>query len=183
MNIFQPIMILLFAFLAVFGQATLTAPRNLLGSQIDLLPALMVYASLNAGLPTIVLLAIFGGVWADSFSANPLGVTILPLFTAGFLISLRRDVILRDLPFTQLVLGAASSVLVPALTLLLLLSGSTAPLIGWGTLWQSLVMCVAGSLATPVIFALMGQCKCAFGYQRRQETSFRPDREIRHGKH
>ncbi len=38
------------AFLAVFGEATLSAPRHLLGAQIDLLPALMVYAALNADL-------------------------------------------------------------------------------------------------------------------------------------
>ena len=58
MNPFKTILILAFAFLAVFGEATLSAPRSLLGAQIDLLPALMVYAALNSGLPTIALLAV-----------------------------------------------------------------------------------------------------------------------------
>jgi len=86
MNVFQPILILAAAFLAVFGEATLPFPRSLLGAQVDLLPAIMVYAALNSGLATVVALAILGGLWFDTFSANPLGVTILPLFAIGFAI-------------------------------------------------------------------------------------------------
>jgi cell shape-determining protein MreD len=178
MNVFQPILILATAFLAVFGEAALTFPRSLLGAQVDLLPALMVYAALHAGLPTIALLAILGGLWLDTFSANPLGLTILPLFGVGFAIYFRRDLLLRSAPFAQLVLGAAASALVPALALLILLSGSREPLLGWGTLWQWLVMTAGGAVATPFIFALMDRCNRALGYERRQETSFRPDREI-----
>jgi rod shape-determining protein MreD len=182
MKPFQTILILSAAFLAVFGEATFALPRHLLGAQIDLLPALMVYAALNTGLPTIALLAVCGGLWLDTFSANPLGVTILPLFAVGFLIYLRRDLILRDAPFAQFILGAAASALAPALTLLMLLSGSTEPLLGWSTLWQWLVMTGGGALAAPVIFSLMHRCNRALGYQLRTETSFRPDREIRHSR-
>ena len=182
MNPFQTILILGAAFLAVFGETVLSAPRVWLGAQIDLLPAIMVFAALNAGLPTITALAIFGGLWLDTFSANPLGISILPLMLVGFPIYLRRDLILRDLPFAQFVLGAAASALVPALTLLMLLSGSMEPLLGWGTLWQWLVMTAGGAVATPFIFALMDACNGALGYKLRTEVSFRPDREIRHSR-
>jgi hypothetical protein len=182
MNFFQPVLILSFAFLAVFGEATLSAPRHWLGAQIDVLPALMVYAALNADLVTLSLLAVLGGLWFDSFSANPLGVSILPLFAAGFPIHLRRELILRDLPFAQLVLGTAASALVPALTLLLLLNGGKQPIIGWGSLWQWLVMTTGGAAATPVIFALFEWCGRALGYRPRTEMAFRADREIRHRK-
>jgi hypothetical protein len=178
MNPFQTILILSAAFLAVFGETVLSAPRHLLGAQVDLLPAIMVYAALNAGLPTVAALAVLGGLWFDAFSANPPGVTILPLFIVGLPICLRRDLILRDLPFAQFVLGAAASALVPLLTLLMILSGSREPLLGWGTLWQWLVMTAGGAVATPFIFALMNRCTRVFGYQPHQETSFRPDREI-----
>ena len=40
-------MILAFAFVAVFAETVFSAPRNLLGAQIDLLPGLMVFAALN----------------------------------------------------------------------------------------------------------------------------------------
>ncbi len=182
MNPFQTILILAAAFLAVFGETVLSAPRSLLGAQVDLLPALMVFAALHAGLPTIVMLAVLGGLWFDTFSANPLGITILPLFAVGFPIYLRRDLILRDAPFAQFVLGATASAVVPALTLLMLLSGSTGPLIGWGTPWQWLVMTGGGAVATPFIFELMERCNRALGYQPQTETSFRPDREIQRGR-
>ncbi len=182
MNLFKPALILSFAFLAVFCEATLSAPRHWLGAQIDLLPALMVYAALNADVVTLSLLAVLGGLWFDSLSANPPGVTILPLMAAGFPVYLRRDLILRGLPFAQLVLGAAASALVPALTVLLLLNAGRQPLIGWGSLWQWLVMTAGGALATPMIFSLADWCGGALGYRPRTETNFRPDREIRHRK-
>jgi cell shape-determining protein MreD len=182
MSLFQPILILSFAFLAAFGEAALSAPRHWLGAQIDLLPALMVYAALNADIVTVSALAVLGGLWFDSFSANPLGVSILPLFVVGFPIHLRRDLILRDLPFAQLVLGTAASALAPALTVLLLLNGGKQPLIGWGSLWQWAVMIAGGAAATPVIFALFEWCGRTLGYRPRTEMGFRPDREIRHGR-
>jgi rod shape-determining protein MreD len=182
MNFFQTVLILSFAFLAVFCETTLSAPRHWLGAQVDLLPVLMVYTALNADIVTMTLLAVLGGLWFDSFSANPLGITILPLFTVGFSIYLRRELILRDLSFAQLVLGAAASAVVPALTVLLLLNGGKQPLIGWGSLWQWVVMTAGGAAATPVIFALFEWCGRALGHRPHTEMGFRPDREIRHRK-
>jgi low affinity Fe/Cu permease len=67
----------------------------------------------------------------------------------------------------------------PLLTVLMLLSGSQQPLLGWGSLWQLIVMTVGGAAATPLIFSLMNWFNHALGYQVRTETSFRLDREIR----
>ena len=178
MNVLQTSLVLIFAFLAVFAETVFSGPRNLLGAQIDLLPPLMVYAALNTGLVTVSLLALFGGLWFDSLSANPLGTYILPLVLAGFPIYLQRDLILRGLPFAQFILGAAASALVPVAAVLILLNGGRQPLIGWGSLWQWLVMIAGGAAATPIIFALFNWCDRTFGYQPRTETSFRPDREI-----
>jgi len=182
MNVFNTILVLAGAFLAVFAETAISAPRTWLGTQIDLLPALMVFAALNTNVATMSLLAVAGGLWFDSLSANPLGVTILPLMAVGFPISLRRDLILRGLPFAQLVLGATASALVPVLTLLLLLNSGHQPLIGWGSLWQWIVMIAGGAVATPVIFSLFGWFNHALGYQPRTETSFRLDREIKRGR-
>jgi hypothetical protein len=43
-------------------------------------------------------------------------------------------------------------------------------------------MTAGGAVATPFIFALMDKCNRALGYQPTQETSFRPDREIKRGR-
>ncbi|MDR3457445.1 MAG: hypothetical protein P4N60_08365 [Verrucomicrobiae bacterium] len=182
MNLFKTILILSFAFLTVFGETVLGAPRYFLGAQVDLLPALMVYAALNADIVTIALLAVLGGVWFDSLSANPLGISIVPLMVAGFAMYVRRDLILRQSPFAQFMLGAAASAVVPGLTVLFLLNGGKQPLIGWGSLWQWLVMTGAGALATPLIFSLGEWCGGALGYKLRTEVSFRPDREIQRGR-
>jgi hypothetical protein len=182
MNVLNSILILAAAFLAVFGEAAFPGLRHWLGAQVDVLPALMICAALNTGIITVSLLAVLGGLFFDVLSANPLGVSILPLFAVGFVIYLQRDLILRELPFAQLVLGAAASAVVPVLTVLLLLSGSQQPLLGWGSLWQWIVLTAGGAVATPVLFAILNWCNHAFGYQPRTEPSFRPDREIHRGK-
>ena len=173
MNPFRTILILVAAFLAVFGEATLPVLHHWLGAQVDLLPVLMVYAAL---------LAVLGGLWFDALSANPLGISILPLFAVGFLISFRRDLILRELAFAQFVLGTTASAIVPVLSILLLLTAGKQPLLGWGSIWQWLVMTAGGAAATPFVFALFNWCDRSLGYQPRIEPGFRPDREIRRGR-
>jgi len=182
MNSLQTILILAVAFLAVFAEATVPVVRYWLGAQVDLLPVLMVYAALNTEIITVSLLAVLGGLWFDALSANPLGVSILPLFFVGSLICVRNDLILRDLAFARLVLGTVASGLVPVLTVLLLLTAGKQPLLGWGSIWQWLVMTAGGAAATPLVFALFDWGYRALGYQPRTETSFRPDREIRRGR-
>ena len=182
MNWLNTLFILVTAFLAVFWEAAFNGVRHLVGAQIDLLPALMVYAGLCAGITTVTLLAILGGLWFDSLSANPLGVSVLPLFVIGLLIHVKRDLILRDQTFAQLVLGLAASAAVPVLTLLLLLTTRHTPLFGWGTLWQLIVMSVGGAIATPICFELFGWLDRTLVHHRAAQTSFRADREIRRGR-
>jgi rod shape-determining protein MreD len=182
MNPFSSILILLAAFLAVFLEASFQGVRHLLGAQVDLLPALMVYASLSANLLTVSLLAVLGGLGFDSLSANPLGITVLPLFVIGLLIYRKRNLILREQFFAQWVLGLGASAVVPLLTLLLLLTAGKTPLLGWGSLWQWMVMSAGGGIAAPAFFRLFGIFENALSYRRNTQISFRPDREIKRGR-
>src|SRR5580698_3055228 len=152
MKALNSILVLVAAFLTVFAEAVISGPRHLLGAQIDLLPALIIYAALNTNIVVVSLLAVFGGLWFDSLSANPLGLTILPLFAVGFPIFLQRDLILREFPFAQVVLGGIASTVVPLLAVLLLLTAGQKPLLGWGSLWQWIIMTAGGAVATPVLF-------------------------------
>lgn len=170
------------AFLAVFWEAAFPGTSRWLHAQVDLLPPLMVYASLCTGLTTVTLFSVFGGLLFDSLSANPLGVSILPLLVVGLAIYWRRDLILRDQPYAQFVLGLAASAAAPALTVMLLLTAGHPPLLGWGSLWQWLVMSLGGAIATPLFFLVFGWGERALGRDRIVETSFRPDREIRRGR-
>lgn len=179
MSTLNSILILLVAFVAVFCESAFGGIRSLLGAQIDLLPALVVYAALSTGITTITLVSVLGGLFFDSLSANPLGISILPLFLVGFAIYTQRELILRDQLFAQSVLGLSASAFVPAATLLLLLTGGHAPVLSWFTLWQWIVMSVGGMIATPALFLLFDWFDRTFSYRRATETSFRPDREIR----
>ena len=182
MSWLNTIALLLVAFLAVFLESCFRPLRNLLGAQIDLLPALVVYASLTAGISTVALVATLGGFWFDSLSANPLGISVLPLLAVGVAIFSQRELILRNQTFARLVLGLMASVFVPILTLVLLLTTSHRPLLGWGTLWQLIVMSIGGAIATPVFFEIFGFLHRLLGPVQISEPSFRPDREIRRGR-
>jgi len=176
------LLILASAFLAVFWEASFNGLRHFLGAQVDLLPPLMVYAGLRASLTTVCLLAGFGGLCFDSLSANPLGITVLPQFIIGLLIYSMRDVILRDQLFAQWTLGLMASAVAPILTLILLLSIGHPPVLGWGTFWQFMVMTVGGAIATPVCFVAFEWLNRALIHMPINQTSFRPDREIRRGR-
>ena len=182
MNWLQTVLVLGAAFLAVFWEAAFSGVRHMLGAQIDLLPPLIVYASLSGGITTVVLLAVCGGLWFDSLSANPLGVTVVPLFAIGLAIYLFRELILRDETFAQVVLGFGASLAAPLLTLLLLLTMSHPPLLGWGTLWQLVVLSLGGAVATPLSFELFGWLQRTLVHRGDIASSFRPDREIRRGR-
>jgi cell shape-determining protein MreD len=182
MNSLNVIALVLAAYLAVYFQACQNVLPDLCGAQIDLLPPLMVYCALNTGLAVFTIVAILGGLWFDAFSANPLGITILPLFLIALVIHWNRELILRDQRYAQFILGCLASALVPLLTVLLLFGGGHKPLIGWGSLWQWLVMVLVGGAFSPVFFWLFDRLNRAFNYQRLPESSFRQDREIKRGR-
>ena len=179
MNALNPIILLLAAFVAVYFESSFSFFRNLFGAQIDLLPPLMVYASLTSGIITVALLAVIGGLLFDSLSANPLGVSVIPLFAIGYAIHRFHGLLLREQLYAQFAFGAAASLLMPLLTLLILLSGDTNPLVGWGTLWQLLVIGVSGGLLTPFCFVTLDFLSRALNYQPVAQVAFRPDREIK----
>ena len=113
---------------------------------------------------------------------NPLGVSVLPLFLIGLAIYVKRELILREQTVAQLVLGLSASAAAPPLTLLVLLTIGHMPLLGWGTLWQWIVMSAGGAVATPVCFVLFSWLHRTLIHSGATESSFRPDREIRRGR-
>ena len=155
--------------------------RHLVGAQIDLLPPLMVYASLSADLVTVALLALFGGFWFDSLSGNPLGLSVLPLFLPGSGDPPEARSDLAGAAVCTVGLGLGASAATPLLALLLLLTMGQAPLLGWGTLWQLVVLTVGGAVATPLWMAFFAWLGGVLVHNRAVQSSFRSDREIRRG--
>ena len=177
------LIVLALAYLAVFCQAGFDVPRVWLNGQVNLIPPLMVYTALRLNLTCVTVLAIFAGLWLDALSANPLGVSIGPLFLSGFALLQRREVLLQELDYAQLVLGAAVSAAVPLLTLVIVLSKGLDPGIGWHSLWQLAVLTVTGGVFTPVLFRLLDRVERALMHPAAPTLVFRPDREIRRGRY
>ena len=182
MNWFNTIAVLIAAYLSVFFQATFNDLRHLVGVQVDLLPAIVVFASLSSGIVTLTLVSVCGGLWADSLSSNPLGISMLPLFLIGLLMHRSREYILRDQAFAQFVLGTGATAAVSLLTLLMLFNTRVQPLVGWFSLWQWFALSLFGGAATPLWFRLFDWLGESLSYRPVGATSFRPDREIKRGR-
>jgi hypothetical protein len=205
-------LLLVTAFIEVFLECWFDGFRRVLGAQISFLPALMVYTGLTATLPATCLVAVCGGMWLDSLSSNPLGISILPLIVVGWGVYVARDFFLRDQTVAQFFAGAAGSLVAPVLTLLLVYtlmpSRSAVPLpsVNWEHLptvegefshggtqllrpslsWHMgvklLLMALGGALATPLVFRLFDFLNRIFNYSPVAPSSFRADRQIIRGR-
>ena len=183
MSRFRVIWVLAVTYVIVYLECAWRWPSYWTRCQVDLLPAITVDVGLSLGVRAIVLIALFGGLSFDSLSANPLGVSVLPLTVVGLALRWNHALIVRDEAFAQCLLGAAASGIVPLLTLIgLQLVGQT-PLLGWFSLWQWFVLVLLGGVATPVLFVVFEGLNKALSHPRLGETSFRPDREIARGRH
>ncbi len=183
MRLIPTMLILLLGLAFVFAQAALSWPRRLLDTQVDLLPALMVVTALRLGLPSIVILSILGGLAFDALSQNRLGVSSLPLGLLGVVLHLRREHLLRDAPFAQACLGAFAGAAVPLGSFLLLLTAGDSPLAGPGLVWNFVVLVALNALATPALYQFLQWLEDLLVYKPPSQPGFRPDREIRRGRH
>jgi hypothetical protein len=89
---------------------------------------------------------------------------------------------LRDLPYAQVVLGVMATVAILVFKVLVLLTLGEAPLLGWGSLWQLLVVCGWSAVLTPAVFRLFSTATGLFSYQTAGPAGFRTDREIKRGR-
>jgi len=182
MNWPRLVSILFVAYLAVFCQSHLVFVRHAIGAQVDALPSLLVYAGLTSSLPAVVATAVVSGLWVDCLSANPLGLSILPLALAGMLAHAFRAILLREDLGTQYLLGLAACASVPLLTLGLLIAAGQEPLFrGWFA-WRWLASAAIGATSMPLFFRAFARLDRALNYRPEPSPGFRPDREIDRGR-
>lgn len=172
----------LVAWLGVFAQTQFLPLTQGLGAPVNILPALIVYASLTSPSGVMAALTVFAALGLDSLAAHPFGVSLLPLFAVGFALQLRRHLILRDQTYAQFWLGLAGGLAVPLLTWALLRMGSRPLIEGPFLLWQWLVSGLLNGLLCPALFRLFDAVRRTFEYQPVISSSFRPDREIKRGR-
>lgn len=175
--------VFLAAYLLAFFEAHWQMPGRLFGYQTDLLPALMVAAGLLLSSASMAATAIVSGLWFDSLSFNPLGVSIFPLFLVGFAVLWVRGLVLNRDIFAQFFLGVLAGAAAPALTLVLLLTGGLSPLAGWQMIPGWIVVALLNGLATPALVWMIDQCEQWFGHPIRETRQLLlPNREIVRGR-
>lgn len=182
MNRLQLTFLLLAVFLGVSFEATCDFIPRWMGAQVNFLPPLLVYAAVQADVMSVVLIAVCGGLCADALSANLLGVSVPPLLIIGIGLHRLKDLLLRHMGYAQGVLGLMASAAAPVATLLLIWLLGERPLIGWGSLWQWVVVTLLGGALTPPLFFGLDWLQRAFAYQPENVQPFRADREIKRGR-
>jgi cell shape-determining protein MreD len=166
------------AYLCVFVTARYDGLRYMIGAQVDFLPGLVVVAALMHGIPAILVVSITGGLFYDSLSANPFGITCLSLLFVGAFVHYNRDLLLKDQAYPQFVLGAGANAAAPILSYVELSILGKHPIMEWPSLWIWFVLAVGGGLTTPIWFGIFSRVDKALHYQVVPESSFRADREI-----
>ena len=137
-------------YILAFMQSHWSGPRLWLGFQPDLSPALLVFVGLTMGAGYVSTLAIFTGLLLDSLSANPLGVSVLPLFFAGWVVfCFREKVMVREL-FAQVYLGIMAGLIVFLFQLILLILVQANPMFGWGMGFWALLNSLFCGAAVPL---------------------------------
>lgn len=174
--------ILFVAYVAVFSQSHFALTRHAVGAQVDALPSLLVYTGLTAGLPAVVAAAVVSGLWVDCLSANPLGLSMIPLALTGLLSHAFRGILLREDFGTQYLMGLAASAAVPLLTLGLLVVAGEEPLYGGWFAWRWLAGAAIGGGFMPLFFTAFARLDRALNYRPEPSPGFRPDREIDRGR-
>lgn len=174
---------LLTGYLLIFAQARISALRDLIGTQPDFLPGLMVYAGLAFRLEIILSCAVVLGILFDALSANPLGTTVVTLTIVGLIGGRFREYLLSEQFTTHWVLGLMASGIAPVITIGICKLAGGEPLTGWGSAWHWAIMTAGGGVVTPLWFKLFNRLDEALRYKEVPETVFRADRQIARGRY
>ena len=175
--------LLLGVYFLIFLQSHWQMPRLWLGFQPDLTPALMVFVGLTMGAGYVSSIALMSGLWLDSLSANPFGMSVLPLFLVGWIVFCFRKKIMAVEFMAQIYLGILGGLLVFLLQLTLLKLLSFNPLIGWGMFFFAMLNAFFCGLAVPFFYLLHKWFKSLFSHSSYEPNNWgNNNRQIVRGK-
>ena len=175
--------LLLGVYFLIFLQSHWQVPRIWLGFQPDLTPALMVFVGLTMGAGYVSSIALMSGLWLDSLSANPFGMSIFPLFLVGWIVFCFRKKIMAVEFMAQIYLGILGGLLVFLLLLTVLILLSFYPLFGWGMFFFAMLYAVFCGLAVPFFYLLHKCFKSLFSHSSYEPNNWgNNNRQIVRGK-
>ena len=149
-KISKMLLLILGAYALTFLQSHWHGPRLWLGFQPDLTPALLVFVGMTMGAGYVSSLALVSGLWLDSLSANPFGISVFPLFFIGWIVfCIREKIMIREF-MAQLYLGVIASLIVFLLQLILLRMLAFSPMIGWEMVFWSFLNAFFCGVSVPL---------------------------------
>ena len=150
-RISKMLLLLIVAYVLTFIQSYWHWPRLLLGFQPDLTPAFLVFVGMTMGAGYVSSMALATGLWLDSLSANPFGISVLPLFFVGWVVFCVREKIMTREFMAQIYLGIIAGLIVFLFQLILLRIFSVNPMIGWEMVFWSLLNAFFCGLFVPLL--------------------------------
>ena len=176
-------LLFLVTWLAIFAQSQFTGFRDTFAIPFSIVPALLAYTARTHGLGITTCLALLSGLWIDSLSISPIGVSSASLFLIAFGLQFRRHLILREQTYAQFWIGFAAGFLAHFLILVLLSVGPIEPVISWFSLWKISLLGFLNALVCPLAFVLFDTLSKTFDYHPIASLNFRADRETVRGRH
>jgi len=153
------------ALLLVVLQSTLANVVSLAGAKIELLPALVVYCSMSASLPTALLVAFCGGMFQDVLSAGRLGLSALPLCGIAVVFTNFRPLLFRDFWVIQAVLGGLAAFAASVWMVLCQLVAAGPNTVTLRTAFTVFWVVVTSALLTPLLFRLLDRLIRLIGHE------------------
>lgn len=143
--------------LAAALQARLPTLWWLGGVRLELLPALVVYASLTVRRGHAIILALVAGMMQDALSAAPFGLSALAYGISALWITGMGEILDRDLPWVQLGAGALTSAAVATIAFF-------AVGVSFGALCKMVVVAASSGITTVVLFFAIDYARAVWGH-------------------
>lgn len=144
--------------IAVALQARMPTLWWLGGVHVELLPALVVYATLTMDRRRALVLALVAGLTQDALSAAPFGITALAYGISAIVITSLREALDRDLPWMQWSAGALTSITASIIAFF-------AVGISIGNVLKMLMAASIAGMATVVLFFVLDYARMAWGFE------------------
>jgi rod shape-determining protein MreD len=171
MNREQTIAMFTATYLAVYVSIAFDLPRDWLGTPVSLLPALAVYAAIQHSVWGITAVAVFGGLLQDSFSGDPLGISVAALFSLGYALNRKRDFVMHQLPFARMLLGFLMGGAVTVISFTLASMTTNPAVTGAMVMKTVFVSSVASAILTPLTFRIFNRLHRTFTFRTVRESS------------
>ena len=187
MNRFSYIVVLCIIFIGIFLATVINTPREWLGAQFEITPLIVAYVALRGSAGEAAFAAAFGGLFLDSLSMNPLGISILPLFLIAVVLQSSKEIMVVNSTYTQFIVGLCAGAASPVLTMfMMLLVDGPEPMLGWVTLWHLTRLSLPCGLLSPILFKTMDRLDGMLtypSYPQISESMVSGNRQIKRGKH